>query len=59
MFKKHGTKVIGVVGTVASILAAADPVQVAELLGDRGPYAVTAALSFLTILRGFANSRNQ
>jgi len=57
MFKKHGTKVIGVVTTAASILAAADPNQVATLLGESGPYVVTAVLGLLTVLRGFRNSK--
>jgi hypothetical protein len=59
MWKDHGTKVIGAVGTAASILAAADPTQVAVLLGNRAPFYVTAALSILTILRGFQNTANQ
>lgn len=57
VIKEHGTKVIGYVGTAASILAAADPVMVQALIGERGPFIVTAALSFLTILRGHQNSR--
>lgn len=56
--KNHGTKVLGTVGTVASVLATADPAAVTDLLGNRGPYIVTAVLSFLTILRGFQNSAN-
>jgi hypothetical protein len=59
MFKAHGTKVIGMITTVASIFAAADPTQVAALLGKSGPYAVTAALGLLTVLRGFSNSKAQ
>lgn len=59
MWKQHGTKVIGTLGTVASIFAAADPSQVMQLLGERGPFIVTAALSVLTILRGFQNSKPQ
>jgi hypothetical protein len=57
MWKEHGTKAIGAVGTIVSILAAMDPTQVASLLGNSGPYYVTAALSILTILRGFQNSK--
>lgn len=57
MWKKHGTKVIGAIGTAASILAAADPSQVLALLGNRGPFIVTAALSILTVIRGIENSR--
>jgi hypothetical protein len=57
MWKNHGTKVIGAVGTLASILGAADPSLVAGLLGQSGPFYVTAALSILTVLRGFQNSK--
>lgn len=59
MWKKHGTKIIGYVGAVASILAAADPAQVIALLGQSGPFIATAALSILTVLRGHQNSKNQ
>lgn len=48
---------LGVVGTLASVFATADPVAVAALLGERGPYIVTGALSILTILRGFSNTK--
>jgi hypothetical protein len=57
MWKNHGTKAIGMVGTLVSILAATDPTQVAALLGNSGPYYVTAALSILTILRGFQSTQ--
>lgn len=55
--KNHGTKMLGVVGTLASVFATADPMAVAALLGERGPYIVTGALSILTILRGFSNTK--
>ncbi len=56
--KNHGTKVLGTVGTVASVLATADPAAVVDLLGSRGPFIVTGVLSILTIMRGFTNSAN-
>ncbi len=59
MWKDHGTKIIGTVGSAVSILAAADPTAVAALLGNRAPFYVTAALSILTVLRGFQNTANQ
>lgn len=57
MWGKHGTKIIGTLGTAASILAAADPALVTALLGESTPFVVTGVLSMLTILRGFQNVR--
>lgn len=58
MWKDHGTKILGALGTLTGIFAGADPAAVTGLLGDRGPGIVMSVLSLLTILRGFTNSAN-
>lgn len=57
MWKDHGTKIIGAVGTVLGMFAAMSPDQVTSILGQNGQGYLMAGLSLLTMVRGFQNAK--
>lgn len=57
MWGDHGTKMIGAAGAVVTALSTIDPTVLQSLLGANAQNYVMGALSLLTILRGFQNSK--
>lgn len=55
--KEHGTKALGVIGSLLGILAMnLTPEQIVSILGAKGPGAIMLASGILTYLRGHQNS---